>query len=301
MYYSDDIQQELLRARKNKILVFTSGSFDLFHKGHFQYLYQAKKLGDLLIVQVDSDKLIGEEKNRFRPIVDEKTRFSIVSSLRFVDYAFISDRSSSSLEQLNMVKPDIFVRVFRPEKGAFFHKLKKTELEKAIRGMKVVYLNPTRGISTSKIISQISCQVFDPKLNKNLASDLLNTAKTYLHLGYSYSGTKIAAAILSDTCRVYVGVNISNASPSLTICAERVALSQFILNGDRQISKVAIVSNSNELPYPCGYCLQALAEFNKKSKDFGIYLENGTGKRTYTTLKKLFPHPYISLRRREYQ
>src|SRR3990167_8790336 len=66
-------------------IVLTSGSWDLFHVGHAQYLERAKGLGDLLIVGVDSDANVRARKGPHRPVVPEVERVHILSHLRHVD------------------------------------------------------------------------------------------------------------------------------------------------------------------------------------------------------------------------
>ncbi|MBA7646805.1 Cytidine deaminase [subsurface metagenome] len=98
----------------------------------------------------------------------------------------------------------------------------------------------------------------------------------------------MGAALLSGE-NIYNGFNIENASYSMTICAERVAAINAILDGTRDFKKIVITSDSKEFPYPCGACLQFLSEF---AQDMDIILVNDEGKVEKTTLKKLFPKPF---------
>lgn len=103
-----------------------------------------------------------------------------------------------------------------------------------------------------------------------------------------YSNFRVGASILSDD-RIYVGFNIENISYSLTICAERVAVINALLNGAKNFEKIVITSESEEFSYPCGACLQFLSEF---TKDMDIILINGNGRAKKTKLKELFPKPF---------
>jgi cytidine deaminase len=76
-----------------------------------------------------------------------------------------------------------------------------------------------------------------------------------------YSGFAVGAALLTSDGRVFTGANVENASYSLTICAERVALVKAVTEGARQFEKLALVSTGDKPVLPCGACLQALAEF----------------------------------------
>src|SRR5690348_2233677 len=66
-------------------IVLTSGTYDLFHIGHAEYLEAAKKQGDLLIVGVDSDAKVRQRKGPHRPVVNEEERVRILAHLRHVD------------------------------------------------------------------------------------------------------------------------------------------------------------------------------------------------------------------------
>ncbi len=91
------------------IRVAVSGYFDPLHKGHLEYLQEAKKLGDKLIVIVNNDYQASLKKGKsFMP---EDQRVSIVKSLSFVDEVFLSiDRDRSVCLSLSKVKPDIFAK-----------------------------------------------------------------------------------------------------------------------------------------------------------------------------------------------
>src|SRR6185295_18399122 len=75
-----------------------------------------------------------------------------------------------------------------------------------------------------------------------------------------YSNFPVGAALRTASGRIYQGVNVENASFGLTICAERVAASTAVANGDRDFTAIAIVSRGGVSP--CGACRQFLAEFN---------------------------------------
>src|SRR5262245_56837292 len=66
-------------------IVLTSGTWDLFHVGHAEYLEKSKGLGDILIVGVDSDEKVKARKGPHRPVVPEAERVRILSHLRHVD------------------------------------------------------------------------------------------------------------------------------------------------------------------------------------------------------------------------
>lgn len=92
-----------------KTLVFTNGCFDIIHAGHVRYLSEAKKLGDCLIVGLNSDRSVKELKGPTRPLNHQEDRAEVVAALAAVDYVIIFDeRTAESL--VNEVKPDIYVK-----------------------------------------------------------------------------------------------------------------------------------------------------------------------------------------------
>lgn len=93
-------------------------------------------------------------------------------------------------------------------------------------------------------------------------SRLLELAYKAKELSYSpYSKFKVGAAVLTADGMVFLGTNIENRSYGATICAERVAITKAVSEGKKNIIKLAIASDSNDVTYPCGICLQVIYEF----------------------------------------
>jgi len=105
-----------------------------------------------------------------------------------------------------------------------------------------------------------------------------------------YSNIHVASAVLTNTGRVYLGVNVENASYGLTICAERSAISAMITNGDRKPVTIAIVTDLEEPLPPCGACRQVIAEFNPEATI--IMYSARTGKYVIKNLRELLPSPF---------
>ena len=80
---------ELRKKYKNEIIVYCSGSFDLFHVGHVLFFEECKKHGDILVVAVGNDSVIKGLKGNQRPILNEKMRVKVVDSLKIVDYTVL--------------------------------------------------------------------------------------------------------------------------------------------------------------------------------------------------------------------
>lgn len=100
----------LEKSRKNKKVVFTNGCFDLLHVGHIRYLQEAKTLGDILVVGINSDKSVrGLKKGPDRPIQNQDDRAIILAALAAVDYVCVFDEPTP-LGLIEKIKPDVLVK-----------------------------------------------------------------------------------------------------------------------------------------------------------------------------------------------
>ena len=96
-----------LKANGKKI-VFTNGCFDIIHVGHIRYLRQAKELGDVLVIGLNSDKSVSLIKPN-RPINPQNHRAEVLSSLAIVDYVTLFDEETP-YELIKLVQPDVLVK-----------------------------------------------------------------------------------------------------------------------------------------------------------------------------------------------
>lgn len=105
----DEIQSVLAGVRAGKKIVFTNGVFDLLHVGHIRYLQEARALGDLLVMGVNSDASVKRLKGPTRPIQNENDRAEILAALGCVDFTviFTEDTPANLIQQ---VRPDILVK-----------------------------------------------------------------------------------------------------------------------------------------------------------------------------------------------
>ena len=97
-----------LKAEGKKI-VFTNGCFDILHVGHVRYLNEAKALGDILILGLNSDSSVKSLKGSNRPINNESDRAEVLSSLKAIDYVVIFDEKTAE-NIVGEVKPDIYAK-----------------------------------------------------------------------------------------------------------------------------------------------------------------------------------------------
>lgn len=100
--------EDKARAEGKKI-VFTNGCFDILHVGHLRYLQEAKKLGDIFIVAVNSDSSVKELKGPTRPINNENDRMEMLAGLQCVDYVTMFTEKTA-INVVNYFKPDIYVK-----------------------------------------------------------------------------------------------------------------------------------------------------------------------------------------------
>ncbi|HID25242.1 MAG TPA: D-glycero-beta-D-manno-heptose 1-phosphate adenylyltransferase [Thermoplasmata archaeon] len=135
--------------KEGKKIVTTNGVFDILHIGHVKLLAEAKKLGDVLIVGVNSDRSARENKGNKRPINNEESRVGIIASLEYVDYAFIFDEKTPN-KWIEKLKPNIHVK---GSDRTIEQIVEKESVEK--NGGKVMLLDVIEGVSTSKTIEKI--------------------------------------------------------------------------------------------------------------------------------------------------
>jgi D-beta-D-heptose 7-phosphate kinase/D-beta-D-heptose 1-phosphate adenosyltransferase len=130
-------------------IVFTNGCFDLLHLGHVRYLREAKKLGDVLIVGLNSDSSVRILKGKPRPFISEMERAEVLASLACVDYVCIFPEKRPD-ELIKLVRPNVHVKG-----GDYnFDHLPEKKLVESLGG-KVVIIPPIKGRSTTNIVEKI--------------------------------------------------------------------------------------------------------------------------------------------------
>jgi rfaE bifunctional protein nucleotidyltransferase chain/domain len=130
--------------QEGKKIVFTNGCFDLIHIGHVRYLTEAKELGDILIIGLNSDGSVSRLKPG-RPITPERERAEVLSALYMVDYITLFGEDTP-YELIKEIQPDVLV------KGADWDikNIVGADLVKEVRNIPFV-----EGISTTGIIQRI--------------------------------------------------------------------------------------------------------------------------------------------------
>lgn len=106
--------RELVRQRRrfkhqHKRVVFTNGTFDILHRGHVEYLQAARRLGDVLIVGLNTDASIRRIKGPRRPVNPGKDRGIVLAALACVDFVCFFDRDTP-YEMIKALVPDVLVK-----------------------------------------------------------------------------------------------------------------------------------------------------------------------------------------------
>ena len=135
--------------KQNKIIVTTNGVFDILHLGHIKYLQEAKKLGDVLIIAINSDSSVKQIKGPERPINNQQSRAEVLAALSFVDY-IVTFNETDPVNILSELKPDIHV------KGGDYNInqiIEKGIVEK--NNGKIILIPEIKGYSTTDLINKI--------------------------------------------------------------------------------------------------------------------------------------------------
>ncbi len=150
IYPRDELKTEVDRLkREGKKIIFTNGCFDILHAGHTRYLREAKKLGDVLILALNSDDSVRSIKGPNRPIVPEAERAEVVASLESVDYVTVFSELTP-LELIEFLQPTVIV------KGGDWAEKDIVGAE-AVRkwGGRVAIMPEIEGASTTNVIDKI--------------------------------------------------------------------------------------------------------------------------------------------------
>ena len=109
-YYRKNGLSPLAEFRRNgKKVVFTNGCFDILHAGHIKYLNEARKLGNCLVVGVNSDASVRRLKGEERPINNISDRMMLLAALECVDFV-VAFEEDTPYELIMAIKPDVLVK-----------------------------------------------------------------------------------------------------------------------------------------------------------------------------------------------
>ncbi|MCE3037967.1 D-glycero-beta-D-manno-heptose-7-phosphate kinase [Helicobacter anatolicus] len=139
-----NVLMEILHHQRKKV-VFTNGCFDILHRGHVQYLEQARALGDLLVVGLNTDASVKRLKGEGRPINSQEDRALVLSGLESVDYIVYFDEDTP-YHLIERIQPDFLV------KGADY---KDKEIVGSEFAKEVVLMDYVENRSTTNLIKKI--------------------------------------------------------------------------------------------------------------------------------------------------
>ncbi len=129
--------------------MFTNGVFDILHAGHVDYLTRARKLGDVLVVGLNTDASVRVNKGELRPIIPYKYRAQMLAALSAVDFVVPLDRETPD-RLIPLVNPQVLV------KGSQYGLSEIVGAAHVIeKGGKVVRMRMVKGLSTSEIIRRV--------------------------------------------------------------------------------------------------------------------------------------------------
>ncbi len=146
----------IAKERKGKKLVFTNGVFDILHAGHVRYLQQAKDLGDLLVVALNTDSSVRKlNKAPDRPINSLQDRMTIIAALKSVDFV-LSFEEQTPEQLIEILKPDMHIKGgdYKPDQ------LPETKIVQSYGG-EVIILPFLTGRSTTEILRKLKNQTPD--------------------------------------------------------------------------------------------------------------------------------------------
>ena len=132
--------------------IYVIGVFDLFHRGHVEFLKSAKSMGENLIVAINGDEMVTEYKRK--PFYSENDRLAIIQSCKYVDQSFII-KGYDNKEYLEKYKIDAIVHGNDWEREGYLKQIRVTEEYLKEKNTQLLLIPYTAGISTSQLIKLI--------------------------------------------------------------------------------------------------------------------------------------------------
>ena len=136
-------------SEEGKKVVFTNGCFDILHKGHIDYLYEASKLADKMVIGLNTDASVKAIKGAGRPVNNNEARALLIAALAFVD-AVVFFEEDTPKELIDAVQPDVLT------KGSDYVAENIVGYDTVMaKGGKVITIDLTEGFSTTNLIDKI--------------------------------------------------------------------------------------------------------------------------------------------------
>lgn len=151
IYQDRDVIKSQLKkwTERRQTIVFTNGCFDILHKGHIDYLYEASKLADRMVIGLNTDESVRDLKGEGRPVNDNTARATLMAALGFVDMVvFFGEETPKEL--IDVVQPDVLTKGsdYQPENIVGYDTV-------MAKGGEVKTIELTDGFSTTALIEKI--------------------------------------------------------------------------------------------------------------------------------------------------
>lgn len=131
----------------SKVIVFTNGCYDVLHRGHIELFKHCKSLGDFLVVGIDTDEKVKQDKGSTRPYNKLEDRIFMLESIKYIDKVCVFGSKQELIKLVEVVKPDILV------KGSDW---KGKEIVGSQHAREVKYFERIGDYSTTKILENSS-------------------------------------------------------------------------------------------------------------------------------------------------
>lgn len=131
----------------SKVIVFTNGCYDVLHRGHIELFKHCKSLGDFLVVGIDTDEKVKQDKGPTRPYNKLEDRIFMLESIKYIDKVCVFGSKQELIKLVEVVKPDILV------KGSDW---KGKEIVGSQHAREVKYFERIGDYSTTKILENSS-------------------------------------------------------------------------------------------------------------------------------------------------
>jgi glycerol-3-phosphate cytidylyltransferase len=135
-------------------LLYTGGTFDLFHSGHVNFLRQCKFLADKVIVSLNTDAFIEKYKNK-KPIMNFEERKTLIASCKYVDEVVTNFGDEDSKLSISLAKPQIIAIGDDWAKKDYYKQMNFTQDWLDQNNILLIYLPYTKGISTTELKKRI--------------------------------------------------------------------------------------------------------------------------------------------------
>jgi cytidine deaminase len=128
-------------------------------------------------------------------------------------------------------------------------------------------------------------------MSSNLANLLASAQEAKAKAYAPYSNFHVGAALITTKGKIFNGCNVENTSYGLTNCAERTAIFKMVSEGEKEITEILVIGDTEDFLPPCGACRQVIAEFSQN--DTPVHMCNKNGEIKTTSVGELIPFTFF--------